>query len=111
MDRGWSRSRPARGKRKCLAARSGGPRQSNSFSLGHVCRELGTSSLTVQGGASCLPDGDTARMRKLKRPALLFSFFALALVSPAFGGTILFLGDRDRKSTRLNSSHGYISYA
>src|SRR2546429_6791384 len=23
----------------------------------------------------------------------------------------LFLGDRDRKSTRLNSSHGYISYA
>src|ERR1041385_1943796 len=93
MDRGWSRSRPARGKRKCLAARSGGPRQSNSFSLGHVCRELGTSSWTVQGGASCLPDGDTARMRKLLRRAFVLGFFSLALTAPAGGGTILFLGD------------------
>src|SRR5256885_17071357 len=44
-------------------------------------------------GASCLPDGDTARMRKLMRRAFLFCSLALGLASPALGGTILFLGD------------------
>ena len=61
----------------------------------------------MQGGASCLPDGDTARMRKLKRPALLFSFFALALVSPAFGGTILFLGDSLTAGLGVNQEQAY----
>ena len=35
--------------------------------------------MTVQGGASCLPDGHTARMRKLLRRAFLLGFFALGL--------------------------------
>ena len=45
----------------------------------------------MPGGASCLPDGDTARMGKLMRRNL--AIFTLALASPAWGGTILFLGD------------------
>ena len=47
----------------------------------------------MQGGASCLPDGDTARMRKLLRRAFVLGFFSLALTASAGGGTILFLGD------------------
>ncbi len=47
----------------------------------------------MQGGASCLPNGDTARMSIFVRRSFLLCFFALALASPGFGGTVLFLGD------------------
>jgi acyl-CoA thioesterase I len=49
--------------------------------------------LTVAGGAFCLRDGDTARMKKLLRRYFLFAFLALLFTPTAFGGTILFLGD------------------
>jgi acyl-CoA thioesterase-1 len=47
----------------------------------------------VQGGASCLPDGDTARMSIFVRRSFLLCFFALTLAARACGGTILFIGD------------------
>src|SRR5256884_9091301 len=41
------------------------------------------------------------------------SFYMITAYTPTFGSSELHLTsmDRDRKSTRLNSSHGYISYA
>src|SRR5256884_3916885 len=36
---------------------------------------------------------------------------AVRHVDPALGIHVAVLAERDRKSTRLNSSHGYISYA
>jgi acyl-CoA thioesterase-1 len=45
----------------------------------------------MAGGALCLRDEDSSRMRNLARQILLFGLFLLA--SPVFGGTILFLGD------------------
>src|SRR3989449_2050758 len=37
--------------------------------------------------------------------------FQLAMVDACTGADALVVFNRDRKSTRLNSSHGYISYA
>src|SRR2546422_6083248 len=39
------------------------------------------------------------------------SFPGSNLIAPILGTAVFLLAKRDRKSTRLNSSHGYISYA
>src|SRR2546422_2696459 len=44
-------------------------------------------------------------------PAVDFPLTTGAIVWPQAGAVSVVLGNEDRKSTRLNSSHGYISYA
>src|SRR2546422_10965547 len=56
-----------------------------------------------------------ARSQEIERLRVLFPSLPLMLyttLTPRTAGVLLALGQRgDRKSTRLNSSHGYISYA
>ncbi len=47
----------------------------------------------MQDGASCLRDESSSRMRNLARGTFAFAFFAFCCEGPAWGGTILFLGD------------------
>src|SRR2546429_3523415 len=56
----------------------------------------------------------TTLFRSLSRKSVLVGQFWTPFLSPALGSDIEQIPqrpDQDRKSTRLNSSHGYISYA
>src|SRR5437762_4750107 len=89
------------------------PFYSNSFDVG---LNLGIPSLAdtaLEIGAFGLVllyayrNGDYKLVLKPSRESLLLAIPLFALVTL----TLLFAGDRDRKSTRLNSSHRCISYA
>src|SRR5687768_18112990 len=57
-------------------------------------------------------DGITQKFTKFDLSGkLLYSWGTFGAFPGGFWGVHQFHTDRDRKSTRLNSSHGYISYA
>src|SRR2546422_6369211 len=62
-------------------------------------------SVTLPGGAT------TVSMTRLTIAPVAGRSITLVVPSTNTGNPGLRVGDGDRKSTRLNSSHGYISYA
>src|SRR5207245_6245208 len=82
------------------------PSQQQKAILGHVGHRLRNDE--APGPDSMAPEFPQGLVN---RSALILPV-ELAQQSPAFGReTILAAHDQDRKSTRLNSSHGSISYA
>src|SRR2546422_6085349 len=76
------------------------------FRSGDTPARLGADSFAVLAADLVRPDETIALVRKIQEAASLP--FALEGRKQHVS---LSLGARDRKSTRLNSSHGYISYA
>src|SRR2546422_10433378 len=74
--------------------------------VGEMVRHLGTVHLPLYiGAASVLVSTSRALLRQARRSAIGIA------MTVAFAGAVLSAAAEDRKSTRLNSSHGYISYA
>src|SRR2546429_3309178 len=57
------------------------------------------------------PSTWTDRVGRDRTPSIPGHELAGVVTTLGYGTTGLSIGQRDRKSTRLNSSHGYISYA
>src|SRR2546422_5758163 len=79
----------------------------NSFWIGSVAVVLLTGLYTVLGGMRAVAYTDALQTILLVTGSALLTIFGLK----ALGGWHELRAVLDRKSTRLNSSHGYISYA
>src|SRR2546429_7172986 len=69
-----------------------------------VCLHLGLEQVESEQAADGHAGLELARSKK-------FDLVILDLMLPGLDGVTVCKAIRDRKSTRLNSSHGYISYA
>src|SRR2546422_6533150 len=79
------------------------------YDHGALTGHMGSKGITCEG----LPTGRTDLIKDGKLVGLLSSFYETErmLRDPAAKEKLGVPPEEDRKSTRLNSSHGYISYA
>src|SRR2546422_5197354 len=92
-----------------IGAPATGPRETVETAVVRVVEVLQQSDGPDRAQDNRAHDNQRAEIKRIARALFDFDEIARRALSRHWGGRTL--EEQDRKSTRLNSSHGYISYA